>query len=494
MAQRTGTRWSHVVHPDRALARPGLCPGTAGHSRCVTDTSALPPARDLAPPERARGTARPDVGRTAGTPAGTTSGSTVTPAVRAASEWSWRLLLIAAAVYALARLLAGFSEILVPVLVSLLLAALWAPVVALLARRGVPRSLAALVAVLLTLAIVVGLFALVGTQAANGFGDLRDEAVAGVNDLQRRLAASPLHLSSTALSDYVSKAETAAKDNRSALLTGALGVASTATRVAEGLFIALFSTFFFLSSGSRIWAWLLRMLPRGAQGPLDLAGRSGWVTLSYYVRATLVVAVVDGLGVGIGAALLGVPLAVPLGVLVFLGAFVPVVGALLSGIVAVLVALVAHGPYVALAMLGVVLLVQQVEAHGLQPFLLGRAVSVHPLAVILCIAAGAVVAGIAGALFAVPLAAVANTMITAIAGTGRVDPADEIDGDGAPLAPDRPAPTDLEEGAAPRTQAAATSVPTPMPATAPGGPVAGLPGELSRTADRDTPVPEGRRG
>ena len=209
----------------------------------MTDTSALPPAREPVVPR----------GQT---------DRTVPPGVRAASEWSWRLLVIAAAVIALGKLLAGFGEILVPVLVSLLLAALWAPVVALLGRRGVPRGLGALVAVLLTIGIVLGLFALVGTQAANGFGDLRDEAVAGVNDLQQRLADSPLHLSGTALSDAVDKAETAASDNRSALLTGALGVASTATKVAEGLFIALFSTFFFLSSGSRIWAWLLRMCPR----------------------------------------------------------------------------------------------------------------------------------------------------------------------------------------------------------------------------------------
>lgn len=460
-----------------------MCPEQAGHSGCVTDSPALPPARATAPLER------DPAGRSLA-PAGS---STVPPAVRAASEWSWRLLVVAAAVVALVRLLAGFAEILVPVLVSLLLAALWAPVVGLLGRRGVPRALGALLSVLLTLGIVLGLFALVGTQAANGFGDLRDQAVAGVNDLQQRLADGPLHLSSTALSDYVTKAETAAKDNRSALLTGALGVASTATKVAEGLFIALFSTFFFLSSGSRIWAWLLRMLPRGAQGPLDEAGRSGWVTLSHYVRATLIVAVVDGLGVGIGAALLGVPLAIPLGVLVFLGAFVPVIGALLSGIVAVLVALVAHGPYVALAMLGVVLLVQQVEAHGLQPFLLGKAVSVHPLAVILCIAAGAVVAGIAGALFAVPLAAVANTMITSLAarvsGDDRQDPAAAIDDDDAPLAPDRPAPTDLDEGAEPRTAAVAAE------------PAAGLRAAqetelqaVGTTAHRDTPVPPGRRG
>jgi len=393
--------------------------------------------------------------RTPGLPTGDGSlpqaWSGVSPAVRIASEWSWRLLLVAAGVYGLVRLLAGFAGILVPVMVSLLLAALLHPLASLLVRRRVPHGLAALACVLLTLVLVGGLFTLVGQQAANGFGDLRTQAVAGVGDLQQRLADSPLHLSSTALSDAVTKAENAAQDNRGALLSGALGVASTATKVAEGLFIALFSTFFFLASGSRIWAWLLRILPRAAQGPLDEAGRSGWVTLSHYVRATLVVAVVDGLGVGIGAAVLHVPLAIPLGVVVFLGAFIPVIGALLSGILAVLVALVAQGPVVALLMFGVVLLVQQIEAHGLQPFLLGRAVAVHPLAVILSIAAGATVAGIAGALFAVPIVAVANTMITSLAGERRT-PAEEIEQEEAPFSPRMPAPTDLGEGAEPDEQ------------------------------------------
>jgi predicted PurR-regulated permease PerM len=147
-----------------------------------------------------------------------------------------------------------------------------------------------------------------------------------------------------------------------------------------------------------------------------VAARRGWVTLTSYVRATILVAATDALGIGIGAAILGVPLAVPLGVLVFLGAFVPIVGAFVSGIVAVLVALVSHGPVTALIMLGIVVVVQQVEAHVLQPFLLGRAVSVHPLAVILGIAAGVLIAGIVGALFAVPFIAVANTVSSSLAG------------------------------------------------------------------------------
>ena len=384
----------------------------------------------------------------------------VAPAVRVASDWTWRLLVVALGIYGLVKLIADFAEILIPLLVSLLLSALLAPLVARLARL-LPRSAAALLSLFALLLVVMGLFALVGQQTATGFSGLRTQAIAGLADVQKYLSTGPLHLSSTALQDYVTKAEKAAKANQSGLVSGALGVASTATKLLEGLFITLFSTFFFLSSGHRIWAWLLRMLPRGAQAPLDDAGRSGWVTLTHYVRATLIVAVVDGVGVGVGAALLGVPLALPLGVLVFLGAFVPVVGALLTGVIAVLVALVAHGPVIALAMLGVVVLVNQVEAHGLQPFLLGRAVAVHPLAVILAIAAGAGVAGIVGALFAVPLAAVANTMITSVANRdhGGADSTAAIEQDPAPLSPDRPSQTDLAEG--PDTQhGSITGLPT----------------------------------
>ena len=364
--------------------------------------------------------------------------------VRLASEWTWRLVVIAAGLYVLVRLVAEFSDIFIPVVISLLVAALLYPVVDRLARL-LPRALATILTILLAILLVGGLLALVGQQAASGFPDLRRQAVQGVAQFQQWLSTGPLHLSSTALADYVTRAQDTVSNNQDKLVSGALGVASSATHVAEGAFIALFATFFFLSSGSRIWAWLLRLFPTAARAPLDDAARSGWVTLSHYVRATVIVASTDGLGVGIGAALLGVPLAVPLGVVVFLGAFIPVVGALLSGTLAVLIAFVAKGPFVALAMLGVVLLVQQVEAHVLQPFLLGRAVSVHPLAVILGIAAGAGLAGIVGALFAVPVIAVANTMVTSIASRGHADPGERIDRDDAPLSPDKPAPTDAEQ-------------------------------------------------
>ncbi|MDX6319042.1 MAG: hypothetical protein QOD35_2442 [Nocardioidaceae bacterium] len=393
------------------------------------------------------------------TPSGVAA--SVSPGVRIASEWTWRLGIVAIGIYLLSRVFAEFADIFIPVMIALLLTAVLYPAVIILASV-MPRGLASFIALIGTLLVVVALFALVGQQTVNGFPELRDQAVQGLTKVEDWLATSPLHLSSAKLSTYVNQAGNAASNNKSTIVTGALGVASTASHLAEGFFITMFSTFFFLFSGQRIWAWLLRMLPRAARSPLDDAARSGWVTLTHYVRATLIVAFVDGVGIGAGAALLGVPLALPLGVIVFLGAFVPVVGAVLTGLLAVLVALVANGPFIALAVLGVVIAVNQLEAHVMQPFLLGRAVSVHPLAVILAIATGASLAGIVGALFAVPVAAVANTMISSLAGGPDEDPGEAVARDDAPLAPDEPEETDVDDIPDPQ-EPVLTSDPEPTP-------------------------------
>ncbi|MBB2900228.1 putative PurR-regulated permease PerM [Kineococcus radiotolerans] len=370
----------------------------------------------------------------------------VSPALRLAADWSWRFLVVVAGVVVLARGLGYVSEILVPVLVALLVTALLGPVVARAHRLGVPQAVAALVTLLVALAAVAGLVTLISTQAASGFSDLSDSATEGIGEVEGWLASGPLNLSSATISGYVDQVEQAISDNRDAIVAGATTVAATAGHLVAGFFITLFATFFYLLEGRRIWSWLLHLMPQPARDPLDDAARQSWLTLVHYMRATVVVALVDGAGVAIGAAVLQVPLAVPLGLVVFLGAFIPIVGALLSGVVAVLVALVAQGPVIALIMLGVILLVQQVESHLLQPFLMGRAVAVHPLAVILSVAAGATVFGIVGALFAVPLVAVLNTAIGALAGAGApTRQAAEIAASDAPLAPDAPAPNDATE-------------------------------------------------
>ena len=183
-----------------------------------------------------------------------------------------------------------------------------------------------------------------------------------------------------------------------------------------GFFIVLFSTYFFMADGERIWSWLVRIAPRAARERVDASGKVAWVSLTQFVRATVLVALVDALGIMLVAAVLGVPFVMAIGVLVFLGAFVPMIGATVAGSVAVLVALVDQGPVTALLMLGGVILVQQIEGHVLQPFLMGRFVSLHPLGVIVAIGCGVLVAGIAGALIAVPLAAAGNAVAQHLAG------------------------------------------------------------------------------
>ena len=351
--------------------------------------------------------------------------------LQAAAGWSWRLIVVGAGVYLLFQALSMFELLVVPVLVALLLGALLRPLVDLTSRGrgrpGLPRGLAAGLAVLFALVVVAGLFTLVGQRVSTGFPSLAQQAQQGWQRIQDDLASGPLYLSDNQVGSWVDNGLTSLRANSGRLVTGAIKVGTTVTDIASGFFIAMFATFFFLYQGDSIWAWLVRLFPREARPKVDGAGVRAWATLTAYVRATVIVAATDGLGVALVALGLGVPLAIPLGVLVFLGAFVPIIGSLVSGSVAVLVALVTLGPLKALLMLAGVIAVQQLESHVLQPFLMGHAVRVHPLAVILSIGAGVLVAGVVGALFAVPLAAVINVVGSYLAGT---EPATEAPPDG----------------------------------------------------------------
>lgn len=246
---------------------------------------------------------------------------------------------------------------------------------------------------------------------AQGIGELWDQASQGVEALLAWLAAGPLGLSPETVDGWWQQLQGALADSGSQLVSGALKATETVGAVLAGALIALFCTFFFLLDGRAIWTWVVRLLPLRARDRAHQAGRRGWVTLGGYTRTQILVAAVDAVGIGVSAAVLRVPLALPLAVLVFLGSFVPIVGALVTGAVAVLVALVAQGPGVALIMLAAVLAVQQLEGHVLQPFLMGHAVSLHPVAVLLVVAGGSLVAGIIGALLAVPIAATLNTVV-----------------------------------------------------------------------------------
>ena len=334
--------------------------------------------------------------------------SPIPPPVRAASEWAWRLLAIAAAVIAFAYLLGFVSEAVIPIVVATLLAALLHPVNQWLrARLGKPAPAAGITLLGTIMAIGLLLF-LVGSQLTGGFADMAAQVGAGLGAIKAWLQ-STFQISDSQFTQYLDQAKSTLSSSeglRASLTKAGLG----ASHVIAGLFISLFALFFFLYEGDRIWAWLVRLFPRSARERVDSAGHVAWGQLTAFTRATILVALVDAVGITAVALILRVPFAPAIGALVFLGAFVPIVGALASGMIAVLIALVAQGPIVALLMLAGVIAVQQIESHVLQPFLLGRAVSVHPLAVILAITAGVVIAGIVGALVAVPVAAVLSAV------------------------------------------------------------------------------------
>jgi putative heme transporter len=338
--------------------------------------------------------------------------STVPDSVRSAASWSWRLLLVGGAVAAAGWLVVQLKVIVVPVAVALLLTVLLTPVQRVLQQRlRMSRGWASGLALLGLVLVVAGLVTVAGRSIVGGFQELRDQAVQGFEQFTNWLAEGPLSVDSVTLSSYLDQAQSALTENQDSIVSGALGAATTIGHVLAGALIALFCTFFFLLDGRRIWSWTVGLLPLRARDRVHQAGRRGIITLSAYTRTQILVAAVDAVGIGIGAAFFVPSLALPLAILVFVGSFIPIVGAIVTGAVAVLVVLVAQGWPQALVMLGIVLLVQQIEGHILQPFLMGHAVSLHPVAVILVVAAGSFAAGIVGALFAVPIAAVLNTVI-----------------------------------------------------------------------------------
>lgn len=327
--------------------------------------------------------------------------------LRTAAAWSWRLIAVIAGFYVLLWAASYVAVVVIPVIVALLLAALLQPGAAALARHGWPKGLAASAMLLVGLAVVAGIITLVVERFTAGFSDLAAQVSQGLEEVESFVVRT-FPITASQLEDAVGQLQDFLVSNEESLATGAITTATTVGEVFTGIVLALFTLFFFLKDGRSIWLWLVGLFPAESRAYLDEAARRSWRTLISYVRATAAVAFVDAVGIGIGLAILQVPLVIPLAALVFLGAFIPIIGSFLAGSVAVLVALVSVGPIKALIALAIVVLVMQLEGHVLQPLLLGRAVHVHPLAVVLSIAAGLLIGGIFGALIAVPTVACVN--------------------------------------------------------------------------------------
>ncbi|GLZ37426.1 AI-2E family transporter [Actinokineospora sp. NBRC 105648] len=360
----------------------------------------------------------------------TLTSNDVTPLVpkglRVSAALSWRFLVIIGALYVIIWLLGYFAAVVIPVAIALLLAALMAPGVGKLVEWRVPRSLATAIVLIGGLAVVGGVLTFVITEFTNGLPQLQSQVNNSLDTIRAWLSTGPLHLRQDQIQAYLDNAINTIKTNQSAITSGAITTAATIGEVLTGLLLTLFILIFFLFDGGGIWGFVVRAIPGQVRDRVDVAGRRGFSSLVSYVRATAAVAVFDAVGIGVGLWIVGVPLVIPLAALVFLTAFIPIIGALLAGTVAVLIALVANSFVSALVVLAIVVGVMQIESHVLQPWLLGRAVRLHPLAVVLAIAVGLLAAGIAGALLSVPLLAVLNAGIRSLLHEGETEP-DEVD-------------------------------------------------------------------
>lgn len=358
--------------------------------------------------------------------------------LRTVAGWSWRILVVLLLVAATVALIARLQVLFVALFVALLVTALLQPAAARLVRAGAPRALATATVLLAALAGLIGILYLAGRSIVGQLDALTSAVNDGVQEVQAWIEGS-LGLSLDQLSTWAANLVKGGGEGGGGIASSAYGAAATALEVVSGAGIALFATIFFVHDGPRIWAWVTSLFPRGARPHVDEAGRLSWATLSGYARGTVLIAAIDAIGIGVGVWLLGVPLAGTIAVLVFFFSFIPIVGALLSGFVAVLIALATEGLTTALLVLVVVIAVQQLEGHVLQPVIQGKLVALHPLAVVLAVAGGSTIAGLVGAVIAVPIVAVVNVLVRYVAQVNRGElPLPAPGGSDSEEAPDGP--------------------------------------------------------
>ena len=328
-----------------------------------------------------------------------------------AAEWSWRLLVIAAAVIGIFYLLSYFSGVSIPLAVAVLLSALLSPLAERLRRWGWRPVLASAGALLGMALLITAVLVAIGAQVAREMPQLIDQSVIGIEKLLAWLASGPLHIEQAQLDAWTAQFTAWVSESQAELASWVAEAGVGVGHFFAGLAIALISTFFFLASGPRLWQSITGVVPAHYRDATHRAAGKGWVSLVAYMRAQVLVALVDALGMLAGALVLQIPMAWALFAFTFFTAFIPVLGAVMSGTIAVLLGLVTHGWVTALIMLAITVAVVQTEGHFLQPILLGRAVSLHPLAVLVGLAVGATLAGIVGALLVIPVLAFAVAFV-----------------------------------------------------------------------------------
>ncbi|MBK6761772.1 MAG: AI-2E family transporter [Micrococcales bacterium] len=337
--------------------------------------------------------------------------------LRVAAAFSWRLLVLMALGYVALRILVSIEFVAVALFVALIIAALVGPLVSIL-HGFMPRGPAVAVGLIAVVAGIVGIFVFIGTQVAGQWEGLVIQFRQGIDEILAWLENGPLHLTSDAITEYVNAARTWITEHQSDLASTAIGASGTIVEFFTGFALAIFAAVFFLLGGREIWAWLVGLFPQRQRGRIDGVGQVAWGSFAGYTRGIVTVAFVNAVLVLIGLLVLRVPLAFPLALLVFLFSFIPLIGAPIATAIAAIVALAARGPWIALAVIVLIVLIGQFEGHVLQPLVMSKAVHLHPLAVGVAVAAGTVLAGIVGAVIAVPVVAVLYSSIRFWVNTG----------------------------------------------------------------------------
>jgi len=336
--------------------------------------------------------------------------------------WAWRLLILGVLIYVMFRVVSALRVVVLPCVAALLLTALLQPLTQRLRQTGLPALAATWCTLLAALIVLAGVVVLAATRTSAEYQRLVNDVGSTGQDLQRWLAGPPFHLHHAGLEELTNRLLTFLKQHQSAVAGTVVSGGRIVLEVVAGLVLMLFVTFFLLKDGDRIWAWLTSFFGDEPRARTRAAGSAAWQALTWYVRGTVAVAAIHAVVIGTTLWIMGVPLLVPLVVLVFLAAFVPLVGILVAGTLAVAVTLATRGWVAALVLVAVFILENQLEGHLLQPLVVGRMVRFHPLAIILVLAVGGVAGGIAGAVVAVPLAVALFRAIPYL--LGRPDSAD----------------------------------------------------------------------
>lgn len=341
--------------------------------------------------------------------------------LRLTAEWCVRLLVVGLTLYVVVKVYQTVHLVAFSFVIGLLIAAVLRPLNGVLLRWHFPHALAALTSVLVAVVVLSGIGYFVADQISSNVDELGTQLTRSVDQVRDWLVTGPFHLKQSDLQSLADRVTASIKANSTSIAGGAV---STALSVAEGLsgvLLVVLTSFFLVKDGEKIWAWLLAMLPRNARPKVQEAGERSWQTLGGYVRGQVTIALFHGISITVALFVFGVPLAAPLGVLVFLGSFIPIIGLIVAGSLCVLISLLEHGIITGVIIATIVVVLVQLESHVLQPLIMSRAVSIHPLAVALSVIAGTKLDGIPGALLAVPLVAVGNTAFKALHGVSTAD-------------------------------------------------------------------------